>query len=117
MEYRTITTKGKQMVNIKIYGYMNLKTHKIVYVGLDTTGKRHQNHMKPSKYNEQAINMFIQDNEEGDVWEYIELATCYPAWNLDDKANKKLAHEVEMAFIKALQPLFNIKGIEEENEK
>lgn len=68
---------------IKIYGYFStkdieftffneptneIKTYKIkkgdaLYIGVDSNGERHANHLKPSKKHLQAINTFIQEND------------------------------------------------------
>lgn len=101
--------------NTIIYGYRDLSSHKIVYVGLDSTGRRHKEHLKPSKYKEQPINQFLQDTEEGDMWEYVEIAVLKPLWNLTPEGNKYLAHKIETAYIKTLLPLYNINGKEEED--
>lgn len=75
-----------------------------VYVGVDTTSNQSRiaDHMKPSKYEEQPINKYMQDNK----WYSVELAAVETSYAF----LKEIAHILEKEFIAKLQPEFNIYG-------
>lgn len=78
----------------------------LMYVGIDSSvaQDRVMDHMKPSKYNEQPINSWMQDND----WIDYDILTL-ESDALTDAALKILIHDIEHKVIKALKPRLNIK--------
>lgn len=89
---------------VGIYCYKDtLDNNKIVYVGKDSNilhDKRHKQHYAPSNYNEQKINMILQDNPERYVYYILKLV------DLTDNSFISL-NTLEMMYISAFNPKFN----------
>lgn len=91
-----------------IYGYFNRNSGDVIYVGLDTNGTRHTNHMKPSKKHIQPINKYLQENPT--LWEYKEIwKPEFPIY-FSDNIKKIALHGVEVKLIKEWKPEYNIYG-------
>lgn len=75
----------------------DIKKGDALYIGIDSNGERHDNHLKPSKKHEQAINTFIQEYD----YHYEEIGSS---------ANKDLAHPMEIKLIQDFSPLLNTYG-------
>ena len=90
-----------------IYAFRQKDNRKIIYIGVDTTETqdRLNNHLKPSKRDEQPINEFIQTDHFNWLHEIIYRPKLPPGMSLKDK--KKYLHEVEADLIKKHQPKYN----------
>lgn len=97
-----------------IYGYFSLETLDCVYIGVETTswGERHSNHMKPSKYDKQEINKWLQDNDG--KWTMVKLYEIITDPNIADEMSKKHLHMIEIDLIKTYKPKYNKYGKESE---
>lgn len=85
------------------------KDGECMYIGIATTSieERHQNHMKPSKYDGkegQVINRVLQDN--ADKWERVKLGEI----DMVIEFSKPLVHSLEMELVNQYQPKVNIYG-------
>lgn len=87
-----------------VYGYFERETEECIYIGIaEGNGvERHQNHLKPSKYDAQEINKWLQDNPES--WEYIELEQ----FTHDILDEKSLAHAYETLYVETFKPKLNV---------
>lgn len=91
-----------------IYAYWNKKTKRIIYLGVDMFGKRHQTHLNQSYKNKQKINKFLQETQEGVDWEYIELININS--DLTKELRKEIAHDIERFLIWKHKPKYNVKS-------
>lgn len=83
-----------------IYCYRDLNNHdKIIYIGKDSNidkNKRHNEHMAPSKYDEQVINRVLQNNP--DRYDYEVL--------IKGDISEKILNGFEKSFIRMYDPKF-----------
>ena len=83
-----------------IYGYLDLKTNEIVYIGKDShidNDKRHKAHLSKSRYNDQPINRILQNNPKR--YKYARII-------VGDFDNIML-NGLEIQYIEACNPKFN----------
>ena len=83
-----------------IYGYLDLETCLIDYIGKDSNidiKSRHYSHIAPSHYNIQQINRVLQNDPKR--YEYLEFET--------GNFTKSELNELEMDYIKIFNPRFN----------
>lgn len=86
-----------------IYGYADVDTGNIVYVGVDrnmnTKDSRKNNHLKPSKASYSEINKALSNKPS--QFDYIVL--------IESVINKQLAQFLELIMIHHYRPKFNVK--------
>lgn len=81
-----------------VYGYVN-EDKKVVYIGIDRyidKDLRHKEHNKPSKAQEQLINIKLREEN----LTYLILA---------ETINKEVAYTCETALINEYRPIYNVK--------
>ena len=83
-----------------IYGYLDLKTNDIVYIGKDShidKDKRHKAHLSKSRYNNQPFNRVLQNNPKRYKYARIIVGDFY---NI-------MLNGLEIQYIEACNPKFN----------
>lgn len=83
-----------------IYGYLDLNTCSVVYIGKDSNihiDRRHHQHLQPSKYNAQTFNRVLQNNPERYEYFVFEKGDF-----TDDELN-----EMERTYVSIYNPRFN----------
>lgn len=90
-----------------VYGYFEKESGDCIYIGIATTPieERHQNHLKPSKYDVQEVNKWLQDNPHS--WVIMKLGEIGMAIDI----SKELVHKLEMELVGTFNPRLNVYGM------
>lgn len=100
--------------NVYVYGYFENETGKCLYIGISTNSieERDINHRKPSKYNVQEINKYLQDNPTS--WTLLKLLEVKIELEpiIDDKdlikdILKSTIHSIEDKMVSKYRPPYN----------